>query len=223
MWKNGWLYSPNSWHHAIDYVRNDLNTFQVVAAAAGKVVYIGWDNWSGNTVIISHNAGGKTDVYRTIYMHLRNGALNDCNLAWTNTVPSNVWGKPADKTNYQNYLTATGCPLFGNRNPLSGQWGTNAQTISVWVGKQVIAGESLAWAGSTGPGGCGCVDGSTNVNTHLHIFFAHRDPLDSQWYFFDPYGIYAYPSCYPTAVNAVINTECSRYPVSWKNGNPGYV
>jgi hypothetical protein len=223
MSKNGWLYGPGSWHHAMDYSRNDLGTFQIVAAAAGKVVFVGWDNWSGNTVILSHNAGGETDVYRTIYMHLRDGALNDCNLAWTQTVPSNVWGKPADKTGYINYLSNTGCPLLGIRNPFSGQWGTDSQTISVWEGKQVISGEAIAWAGSTGPGGCSCIDGSTNVNTHLHIFYAHRDPIDDRWYFFDPYGIYGTPSCYPAAVNGAITTSCSRYPVSWKNGVPGYV
>ena len=82
---------------------------------------------------------------------------------------------------------------------------------------------AIAWAGSTGPGGCGCADdGTTNANTHLHIFSAHRDETDNKWYFFDPYGIYSFPSCYPTAVNAPINTACARYPIAWKNNSPQY-
>ncbi len=60
-------------------------------------------------------------------------------------------------------------------------------------------------------------------NTHLHVFFSHRDPTDNRWYFFDPYGIYSYPACYPALVNAAANTACARYPVAWKNGSPTYV
>src|SRR5205809_3709569 len=68
MGHNGWLYEPGSWHHAIDYYRNDTKTFQIYAAAAGTVIYIGWDNWSGNTMVISHDVGRVKDAYRTIYM-----------------------------------------------------------------------------------------------------------------------------------------------------------
>ncbi|MGH9666563.1 MAG: M23 family metallopeptidase, partial [Bryobacteraceae bacterium] len=53
-----WLYSPGSWHHAIDFSRGDGQTFKVLAAAPGRVIFIGWDNWSGNTIVISHDAGG---------------------------------------------------------------------------------------------------------------------------------------------------------------------
>ena len=77
MWHNGWLYSEGSWHHAIDYSMGG-SSFSVRASATGKVIHIGWDNWSGNTMILSHDVGAKKDVYRTIYMHLRNGATNDC-------------------------------------------------------------------------------------------------------------------------------------------------
>ncbi len=218
---NGWLYSPGSWHHAIDYSRNDIKTFQITAAAPGTVIYIGWDNWSGNTIVISHDVSRTKDAYRTIYMHLQNGPLTDCNNAWTKTVPT-LSG--ATLTNYKTYLKNTGCPLNGTRNPTVANWGMESQKIDMsLLGKKVTAGQVIAWAGSTGPGGCGCADdGTTNANTHLHIFFAHKDATDNLWYFFDPYGIYSYPSCYPSAVNAAINTACSRYPVAWKTGGPAY-
>ena len=85
---------------------------------------------------------------------------------------------------YENHLKNTGCPLkASDRNPNTGWWGTNSQKISSdLVGKNVQAGDVIGWAGSTGPGG--------QAANHLHIFFAHRDPSDKRWYFFDPYGIY---------------------------------
>lgn len=217
---NGWLYSPGSWHHALDYSRKDIKTFQIKAAAAGKVIYIGWDNWSGNTIVISHDVGRLKDVYRTIYMHLQNGPLTDCNNAWTKTVPT-LTGSTL--TNYKTYLNGTGCPLNGTRNPTEANWGKASQKIdATLLGKTVTAGQLIAYAGSTGPGGCGCADdGTTNANTHLHIFFARRD-ADNKWYFFDPYGIYSYPGCYPAGVADPINTACARYPVTWKTGSPTY-
>lgn len=221
MGHNAWLYKPGSWHHAIDYWRTDGTTFKVTAAAAGKVIYIGWDAWSGNTMIISHDVGLKKDVYRTIYMHLQNSPLNDCDKAWSVTVPT-LTG--SNLTNYKNYLNSTGCPLDKTkRNPDEPHWGKSTQKIDMTLlGKTVAAGQQIAWSGSTGPGGCGCTDGTTNTNTHLHIFFAHRDPVDNRWYFFDPYGIYSYPSCYPSGVNQSITTACARYPIAWKNGRPNY-
>ena len=54
------------------------------------------------------------------------------------------------------------------------------------------------------------------------IFFAHRDPTDSNWYFFDPYGIYSTPECYPVGVNDPLTTDCVRYPVAWLSGSPEY-
>lgn len=220
MWNNGWLYALGSWHHAIDYSRLNGATFQIVAAAPGKVIYFGWDDWSGNTMIMSHNVGLKTDVYRTIYMHLRNGPLTDCNSAWTLTVPNL---SPSQKTIYKNYLTSTGCTETLPRNPAAAQWGTNAHVAANIVGQTITAGTFLGWAGDTGPGGCGCMGGGMGPNTHLHIFFAHRDPVDNRWYLFDPYGIYSTKSCgYPALVNGAINSDCARYPNCWKNGIPSY-
>jgi hypothetical protein len=44
--------------------------FRARAAAPGKVVYIGWDNWSGNTIVISRaNGTENADRFPPIYMH----------------------------------------------------------------------------------------------------------------------------------------------------------
>ncbi len=228
MGHNGWRYSNGTWHHAIDYYHNDFTTFQVCAAAAGKVIYIGWDNWSGNTMIISHNVGTKKDVYRTIYMHLQNGPAHDCDAAWSLTVPTlhdDSEHGIYTKTNYKYYLNHTGCPADKTqRNPYAANWGMESQKINMnLLNTTVSAGQVIGWSGSTGPGGCGCTGKSTtNPNTHLHIFYAYRDSTDNHWYFFDPYGIYSEPYCYPVGVNDAINGQCSRYPVAWKNGKPDY-
>lgn len=208
-----WMYKANDWHEAIDYYTgDDYKTFEIVASAPGKVIHMGWDDWSGNTVIVSHNAGGKTDVYRTIYMHLRNGAANDCSLSWTNGVPAS--GKR--KSDYKSHLNNTGCPeKVADRDPKSANWGTDSHKLDMsLLGKTVSAGDVIGWAGSTGPGGM-------NGN-HLHIFYVHRDPTDNRWYFFDPYGIYATKECYPSKMDGSINKNCARYPIAWKNGKPGY-
>lgn len=221
-----WLYSPGSWHHAIDYSRSDGKTFKVLAAAPGRVIHIGWDWWSGNTIVMSHDAGGVQDAYRTIYMHLRNGPQNDCGVSWSQTVPN--LGEPR-LSHFKSYLTATGCPLTGTRNPQSTYWGTDSEKIDMTLlGKTVSAGALIAWAGDTGPGGCGCTNDSASyvwgggVNTHLHIFFARRDPSNNEWYFIDPYGIYGPPSCYPATFADPINGACARYPITWKGGKTQY-
>lgn len=215
-----WEYSPHAYHHAIDYLREtDWQTFEAKAAAAGKVVFVGWDNWSGNTIVVSHDSGGVADAFRTIYMHLRNGADHDANAAWNNTVP-NLQNPDLDK--YKNYLGLTGATQSPRtRNLNADYWGTNAQTISVSVGSTVTRGQHLAWAGCTGPGGCG-YSAPTRPNTHLHIFFTRRDPTNNTWYFIDPYGIYASPACYPGPVNAVATGACVRYGVAWKDSVPQY-
>jgi hypothetical protein len=220
------MYQPGggNWHHAIDYLRpSDWSTFEVRASAPGKVTFIGWDNWSGNTIIISHDFGGVSDAFRTIYMHLRNGSTHDCDAAWTRSVPT-LTG--TNLTNFESYLTATGCAQNpAQRTPNPAYWGTDAQKIEpALLGRQVAAGDFLAWAGCTGPGGCGCTKGMpSHTNTHLHIFFARRDPLDGHWYFIDPYGIYSYPGgCYPSGVTDTGSGPCVRYSVAWKGGHPQY-
>ena len=221
MRKNSWLYGPGNWHHAIDYARKDGQPFVVRAAAPGRVIHVGWDDWSGGTVVMSHDAGGKKDVYRTIYMHLMNGANRDCDSAWMATIPTL---DSVETINYTSYLESTGCYEDPADRELSvDHWGIDGTTMNASaLGTTVPAGNVLGIAGSTGPGGCGCMNGGGGPNHHLHLFFAHRDPANDKWYLFDPYGIYSFPDCYPTEVDGAINTACSRYPVSWKGGSPRY-
>jgi hypothetical protein len=162
-------------------------------------------------------------------MHLRDGPAHDCEASWTQTVPR--LGEPR-LSQFKKYLNDTGCPETGERHPDPKYWGTEADKIdSNLLGKQLEAGAFLAWAGNTAPGGCGCTKdplppgGWTwggGTNTHLHIFFAHRDPSDNEWYFIDPYGIYSSPSCYPSKLTDPITIACARYPIAWKGGKPQY-
>lgn len=221
-----WLYSPGSWHHAIDFSRDDRASFPVHATAAGRVIFIGWDWWSGNTIVISHDSGGVKDAFRTIYMHLRNGPTNDADQSWNVTVPK--LSEPR-LSQFKKYLKDTGCPKGGPYVPQAKYWGTDADKIDMsLLGKNVAAGAVIARAGCTSTGGCGCTDDSATytwgggVNTHLHIFFARRDPADNEWYFIDPYGIYASGSCYP-ALNTAITTDCARYPIAWKGKQAQYL
>jgi hypothetical protein len=217
-----WRYGNGDWHHAGDYSRDDVKSFKVRASAPGTVIHVGWDVWSGNTVIVSHNVGGVTDAYRTIYMHLRNGPDTDAAAAWSQTIP---WmsGNPdlADEmAAYKALLNGSGCPQnVAQRDPDPDYWGTDSQTIAVGVGQTVSRGQLLAYAGMTGPGG-GRVAGQ--INTHLHIFWAYRDPSNDQWYFFDPYGIYALPDCYPAGITDALGGDCVRYPIAWLDGRPQY-
>jgi hypothetical protein len=222
-----WLYSPGSWPHAIDYSRSDTASFTAESSAPGTVIHIGWDSWSGNTIVVSHDVNGVKDAYRTIYMHLRNGPLGDCDNAWTKTVPT--LSEPL-LSQYKTFLNTTGCPQSGTRNPSATYWGTSADKIDqTLLGQTVTRGQVLAHSGETGPGGCNCTKATDPsytwggaVNTHLHVFYARRDPTDSNWYFFDPYGIYAAPACYPTLTTDPVVTDCSRYPVKWMGNQPQY-
>lgn len=222
--RGAWLYGPGSWHHAADFSRDDGQTFAARAAAAGKVVFTGWDPWSGNTVIVSHDAGGVADAYRTIYMHLRDGASHDCAAAWSQTLAPAARAAPAsgaakDLDAYREHLLATGCAEAAERRRLDPRhWGKEEQRLDPkLLGAPVAAGAFLGWAGDTGPGG---KRGPGGPNTHLHVFFAHRDPSDGQWYLFDPYGIYGPPECYPAHLFDPVTGPCVRYPVAWTGGRP---
>jgi len=226
---NGWLYAPGSWHHAIDYGAAGGATFDVRAAADGVVVHVGWDWWSGTTVVVSHDDPGAgaagVDRYRTVHMHLRDGAQRDCARSWAVTAPQlDVPASRAAHDNYVAFLAATGCARDGSGVPDPAYWGAAADRVRVAVGQRVARGQVLAAAGCTGPGGCGCTTGRpARPNTHLHIFFARRDATDARWYFFDPYGIYGPTQCYPTAGNAGggnAATQCARYPSAWLGGTP---
>jgi murein DD-endopeptidase MepM/ murein hydrolase activator NlpD len=225
-----WIYRAppaGNYHHAIDFSRDDTATFEVVAAAAGRIAFVGWDDWSGNTVIVSHDVGGGTDNFRTIYMHMRNGPGHDIDAAWNNTVPTlndDPQKQDFTKTNYEKYLNGTGAAQdAAKRNPDANFWGTDAHKIVVSAGQHVSAGDELGWAGCTGPGGCGCTKGMPGApNTHLHVFWCRKDS-DGNWYFIDPYGIYSYPAAgYPAGVTDKATGPCVRYSVAWKGGQPQY-
>ena len=210
-----WRYGDGGYHHAGDYSQGD-DTFAVLASAPGRVEHVGWDAWSGNTVILSHDVAGVADAYRTIYMHLRDGADHDADAAWTVTIPT-LSG--AELTDYTTHLTNTGA----TQNPATraldaAHWGTNAETIPVAVGDTVQRGEQIAWAGNTGPGG---KRGAGGPNTHLHIFWTVRDD-DGEFYFFDPYGVYSLPDKYAAGVTDATTGPCVRYPVAWQGGRPQY-
>jgi hypothetical protein len=218
LWQ-GWIYNNGGYHHALDFGVDGSHSFQVRAAAPGNVVYIGWDNWSGNTIVVSHaDAAGNPDKFRTIYMHLRNGASHDCSTAWNNTVPT-LSGQ--NLTDYTAHLNDTGCTMDPAKRKLDATtWGTDSETIDMTLlGKIVSRGAVLAHAGDTGPGGKrGAGTGSPNI--HLHIFFARKDPSDGKWYFFDPYGLYNQRSCYPSAFADPIHHVHAGYGIAWLNGKP---
>jgi hypothetical protein len=169
-------------------------------------------------VIISHDVNGVTDAYRTIYMHLRNGADHDAAAAWNDTMTA-TWIKASDLADYATHLLDTGnTQVPATRSLDAAHWGTNAETILVAVGQQVSRGQHIAWAGNTGPGG---KRGSGGPNTHLHIFWTRRD-TDGQFYFYDPYGVYSTPGNYAAGVTDATTGPCVRYPVGWQGGKPKY-
>lgn len=212
-----WRYHNGNYHHAIDYARDDWDTFPIGSTAAGTVIYQGWDNWAGNTVIVSHTVDGVADAFRSVYMHLRNGAAVDCDRAWTDSVPS-ISGDSL--TDYETHLTETGCSADpANRNLDASHWGTNLQTLPNLVGQEVTSGQFLGVAGNTGPGG---KRGSGGPNTHLHLFTTRLDPTDGEYYFVDPYGIYGGPDCYPTNITDSVTGACARYPNLWVSDAPRY-
>ena len=150
----GWVYSTSSMHRAIDYQRPGALTFPARAAAAGTVLFSGWDVWAGNIVVVSHDIGG-TDTYRTLYMHLRNGAQADCASAWSLSVPSR---SGESRNAYRARLNSSGCPQTASlRHPIPLYWGTADQTLppDMVPGKVLQAGDFIGWAGETGPGGSG--------------------------------------------------------------------
>jgi hypothetical protein len=142
--------------------------------------------------VMSHTVGGQKDAYRTIYMHLRNASTADCAAAWNSSVPLvQSMNKPTLLASYQQHLTDTGCAQNpAQRNPDPDFWGDDSQAIDqTLLMKTISAGAVLGWAGCSGPGGQSKPGGP---NTHLHIFWARRDPADNLWYFFDPYGLLAH-------------------------------
>ncbi len=208
----GWLYGPDRWHMAADFGINGRETFVVRAAAPGRVIFLGWDGFSGNTVILSHDAGGDHDAYRTIYMHLRGGAAHDCASSWDVSVKGAPPGSPI-LARYKEQLDQTGCSaLPEKRSPDPRFWGTEREAMNLRLLNRVVTtGAVLGWAGDTGPGGFATKD---DPNVHLHVFFARRDPINGAWVLFDPWGIYNEAGCYPSRGQAP--SADRAYPSAWR-------
>jgi hypothetical protein len=208
----GWLYEPGRWHMATDYGIDGTTSFTALAAAPGRVIFVGWDGFSGNTVIVSHDVGGAHDAYRTIYMHLRNGATHDCASSWSESVSRAPQGSPMLAA-YKAQLERTGCSEVPSaRRPDPRFWGTDNDRMALdLLGQQVTAGAVLGKAGDTGPGGFATAE---DPNVHLHVFFARRAPPDSAWVLFDPWGVYGVPSCYPSGVSR--GRSAQEFPSAWK-------
>ena len=212
-------------HRAIDYFPIPIDsTFKVRSVAPGTVIYkeFHWD--PGNTVVISHDvvyeSGGKKtigkDVYRSIYMHLRDGNEDDCKRTWQITIPAADADNHKDFEVYKDYLKFTGC-RENQMNLIAEYWGTD-EKIAVNVGDIVDRGEFIGWAGNTG------IDSNAEIidpKTHLHIFFIKRDVTNDEWYFIDPYGVYGKPQCYPDYDKEIVS-DCVRFQVHWKDGFPQY-
>jgi hypothetical protein len=208
----GWLYEPGRWHMAIDYGIDGTKSFAVRAAAAGRVIFVGWDGFSGNTVIVSHDVGRERDAYRTVYMHLRNGATGDCTSSWSQSVSHAPQGSPMLAA-YKAQLEQTGCLENPSGRRLDPRfWGTDKDTLEPdLLGRQVAAGALLGRAGDTGPGG---FPTAADPNVHLHVFYARRDQRDGAWVLFDPWGVYGVASCYPRGVSSTRSAE--GFPSAWK-------
>jgi len=209
---SGWLYEPGRWHMAMDYGIDGAQSFTAHAAAAGRVVFVGWDGFSGNTVIVSHDVGGVRDAYRTISMHLRDGAAHDCASSWNESVRQAPQGSPMLAV-YKSQLERTGCTENPKaRKPDPKFWGTDKDTLTPdLLGRQINAGAILGKAGDTGPGGFATME---NPNVHLHVFYARRDPADGAWVLFDPWGVYGVASCYPAGVSR--GKSAQGFPSAWK-------
>ena len=207
-------------HAGIDYTRGPLQpgenpSYKVHAVAAGQVIFADWTELSGNVIVIAHTAPDGTS-YRSMYMHLRNGAKHDLAKALLAPLTKLPSGKPdmtVRVTRYRVYADAQ--KKIADQNggtPKELYWGTETQKLKVGVGDPVEAGQFLAWTGDTGDGGAGDAldpgnpgqfySGSQATgNNHLHLYFAvkHPDPaLTSHWILVDPYGIYNQASggCY---------------------------
>ena len=85
----------------------------MLAAAPGKVVFIGWDNWVGQRHDREPQVGRVERLVRTIYMHLPQRAYeHDIDASWNETVPT-LKDEPA-KGDYSltNYNAAVSQPAL---------------------------------------------------------------------------------------------------------------
>lgn len=181
-------------HHAIDFVRPDGETFPVLAAADGLVIWVGYHPVVGNAVIIEHTPN-KNGHFRTIYHNLRNGRDHDLSRAlrtkeFIEANPEYKWEKKEKE--WQNQAEKADRILQSGKGDLA--WverlfGTKEQTLLVSEGDYVKQGQQIGWAGNAGI--------LTTIN-HLHFMIAkpakylHQNSSKDtwRWVLFDPYGIY---------------------------------
>ncbi|WP_413943867.1 M23 family metallopeptidase [Bdellovibrio sp. HCB-162] len=210
----GWHYNNGGEHSGLDSWRDTVQlgkdvSFDVLAAAPGRVVTKLWDDWFGNTVIIEHTAHDGTK-YRTIYMHLRDGFSHDVKSARAMVPPdknaNDNWAK------YARYAKYTPLKLF---------WGQESDTIAVNVGDWVRMGQYIGKSGNTGAGGAG--NGLNNdgtpfdkirANNHLHFMLTVPSPqTPDEWVFIDAFGVYNQVSsgCYASTKEV----EYPRFFVPW--------
>lgn len=216
----GFYYNNGGFHGSIDYGKSGISSgedpgFPVYAVAAGKVIDVGWTNGGGNFITIEHTASNG-HKYRSKYIHLRNGNVNDRNK--TKAIPS----KNADYIKVKKYAQK-------NNNPLS--WGKSYHTLKVKKGDVVKSGQFIAYAGNTGVGGIKIALKSngdfTNSNTrsynvHLHfsIYIKDTRPGKSGWVKVDPYGAYTKDSgntCYNLGSNTAYNRLFAPFYPSFHN------
>jgi Ca2+-binding RTX toxin-like protein len=216
---SGWVRDDAalSGHGAVDYISTETSgdpSFPVRAVAPGQVITVAWDNFVGNLIVIEHTAPDG-ERYRSLYMHLRNGATNDCTnsknfVATLGPAPTPPVTDPGDRLG-RFHLFIDSQPDDCNEASLDDiVWGTNTMTIPVSPGDFVQGGEIIAEAGSTGYGGIGFgldengVPGG-NANIHLHFSLAVHAPEaaparapTAEWITLDPYGGYGNVSagCY---------------------------
>lgn len=183
-------------HNAIDYGKDYSAKFPVYAVADGTVIWIGYSPSTGNVVIIEHTSPNG-QKWRTLQSHLMNGRENDILLAratkdWFinqgRKWPPVCIDRDDDGCQWMAYQKeADDAPL--SDPAIEDKWGLNADTLKVWKGKEVKAGELIGMAGDTG---------RYSGGIHLHIMFARlatypgaKGSTISRWTFFDPYGLYS--------------------------------
>lgn len=209
----GWVDSrpmPQAHGGALDYMFLRRGPFRyswlhgpVRAMADGEVIWKGYNPSMGNLLIIEYPNGGQP--FRSAYHHLVDGRDHDLFLAGVATrewclrggpartvrlcspVPLN--GDPANPDNpaYAHYTAALadGLRVAAGLEPRE-RWGSNDLVTRVDVGDRVRLGQVVGYIGDTG---------FNSGGVHLHASLA-RPASNTEWRFFDPYGLYSQRDCY---------------------------
>jgi murein DD-endopeptidase MepM/ murein hydrolase activator NlpD len=230
--QGGWTRGPsNQGHGGIDYYKATATphvwaSFKARAVAPGRVISVATEPipgaplddtvpGDGNNVTVEHTAPDGTR-YRSIYVHLRDGAVHDCNQA-----------KSVATGNYKMFMDNQNCDPGQVDTSI---WGPEDSSIAVTVGQMVTAGQIIGDAGQTGFGAiANTIDANGHMSgnlIHLHLYFATYaapearptgwqntvTPTDAEWWVLvDPYGVYGYaqqdqeghsdPDCYAARAN----------------------